>query len=173
MRETERDRECVCVCVCVCDNGDNERERERETCLRYKYLKILWEMEISSYRAISTVPIVFSTLSGNSPPFSLSFKLLCAKFKKYDARHIVYHCYSSTQFFQLFHVMMPFNNISLRAKFKGKKKHDYQSLSTKYSHSTNHRMMKAENYIMVPFDSIVFHLELNLKVPKNHGYQSL
>ena len=111
-------------------------------------------MEIWSNCAISTVPIVFSTLLENSPPFPSSLKLLCAKFKKYDARHIVYRCFSSrpTHFFQLFHVMMPFNNISLRAKLK--KKHEYQSLSTKYSHCTNHRMMKTENYVMVPFDSI-------------------
>ena len=95
------------------------RERERETCLHYKYLKTLWEMEIWSYRAISTVPIVFTILLENCPPFSSSLKLLCAKFKKkYDARHIVYSCYSSTHFFQLFHVIMPFNNISRRAKLK-------------------------------------------------------
>ena len=76
------------------------RERERVSCLQYKYLKTLCEMEIWSYRAISTVPIVLSTFLENSPPFPSSLKLLCAKFKKYDARHIVYRCYSSMHFFQ-------------------------------------------------------------------------
>ena len=78
---------------------ERERERERERCLQHKYLKTLWEMEIWSHRAISTVPTVFSTLLENYPPFPSSLKLLCAKFKKYDARHIVYRCYSSTHFF--------------------------------------------------------------------------
>ena len=73
---------------------------------------------VRSYRAISTVPIVFSTFLENSPPFPSSLKLLCAKFKKYDARHIVYRCYSSKHFFQLFHFRMPFNKISLGAKLK-------------------------------------------------------
>ena len=66
--------------------------------------------------------------------------------------------------------MMPFNNISLKAKLK-KKKHEYQSLSTKYSHCTNHRMMKIENYVMVPFDSIS--LRTKFKGKKNHENQSL
>ena len=35
-----------------------------------------------------------------------------------------------------------------------KKTHEYQSLSIKYSHCTNHKMMKTENYVMVPFDNI-------------------
>ena len=132
---------------------EREKERERERCLQYNYLKTLGEIEIWSYRAISTVPVVFSTLSENSPPFSSS-KNCCVQNLKYDARHIVYRCYSSTHFFQLFHVMMPFNNILLRAKFK--KTHEYQSLSTKHSHCANHRMMKTENYVMLPFDSISF-----------------
>ena len=70
----------------------------------------------------------------------------------------------------LVHVMMPFNNISLRAKLK-KRGHEYQSLSTKKSHCTNHRIMKTENYVMVPFDSIS--LRTKFKENKNHEYQSL
>ena len=59
--------------------------------------------------------------------------------------------------------MMHFNNISLRNKFK--KTHEYQSLSTKYSHCTNHRMMKTENYVIVPLDSIS--LRTKVKEKKN------
>ena len=65
-----------------------EREREVSTIQIFENsvengdLVFLWEMEIWSYRAISTVPIVFSTFLENSPPFPSSLKLLCAKFKK-------------------------------------------------------------------------------------------
>ena len=48
-------------------------------CLQYKYLKTLWEMEIWSYRTISTVPIVFSTLLENSPTISIKFKIVVCK----------------------------------------------------------------------------------------------
>ena len=60
--------------------------------------------------------------------------------------------------------MMPLNNISLRAKLK--KKHVYQSLSTKYSHCTNHRMIKTENYVMVPIDSISLSTQFKEKKKK-------
>ena len=65
--------------------------------------------------------------------------------------------------------MMPFNNISLRGRLK--KKHEYQSHSTKYSHFTNNRMMKTENYVMVPFDSIS--LRTKKKKKNDHENQSL
>ena len=67
--------------------------------------------------------------------------------------------------------MMPSTIFHLRAKFNKKKKHEYQSLSTKYSHCTNHRIMKTEKYVMVSFDSIS--LRTKFKEKKNHEYQSL
>ena len=84
----------------------------------------------------------------------------CAKFKnttRYEHRLSFLFHYAFLPAFSCYGAFQQYFTKSLiekKQKKTGGGGLEYQSLSTKKSHCTDHRMMKTENYVMVPFDSI-------------------